>query len=165
MRSKGLSYLVKATFRRKMAKLTGTLIFVTAVLSTPIWAAGQSRPDLVVTDLVLGRRENEVAKVSVTVSNHCTGTESAASFVLLTFKESEASGSKTVYFAGSKVKPLKGGERQILTFDLLGSGKRIEADRHVRAEIDPYNATVEVNEGNNWRTLNPTAAGEVGRCR
>jgi hypothetical protein len=46
-------------------------------------------------------------------------------------------------------------------FDAAASGKQIELTRHVLAEVDPYRKVSEKSESNNWRTLNPSAAGSA----
>jgi hypothetical protein len=132
------------------------LLIVTSALT----AAAQTRGDLVVSRLEAfpdpaGR---VIAKISVTVSNVCRGSHAAASFVLVTFKESDRSGSKAVYFVGSKLKALPGGESQTLNFEPVNSGKEIAVSNYVLAEVDPYRKVAETDELNNWRALNPAGA-------
>ena len=136
------------------------LIAVIVVASAGLAAFGQ-KPDLVVSALAVDADGDGrfAGRVTVTVSNTCRGSDSSASFVLVTFKENAGAGSKAVYFVAGKVRPLKGGDSQTLTFDASASGKQIALDRHVIAEVDPYRKTAEVSETNNWRTLFPEAAG------
>ncbi len=140
-----------------MQKLTAAIVIVSLAMTV----FGQARPDLVVSGLVVNPDATGrfVAKVSVTVSNDCRGSETAASFVMITFRESAKPGSKAIYFVGRRVNALKGGERQTLTFDATTSGKQVALDRHVLAEVDPYGKIAEASENNNWRTINPNAAG------
>jgi hypothetical protein len=141
-----------------IVKLAFLLMVMTA---TTLGVLGQGKPDLIVTALGIGPDSSgqAVGRVSVTVSNPCRATTSDPSFVLVTFKENDQPGSKSIYFVGSKVRPLKGGESQTLMFDAAASGKQIELTRHVLAEVDPYRKVSEKSESNNWRTLNPPAAG------
>ncbi len=136
------------------------------ITSASLTAFGQAKSDLIVSALAVepdpGGRF--IARVSVTVLNACRGVATAQSFVLVTFKEHEHAGAKSIYFVGSKVKTLKGGESQTLMFDTSATGKQIELTRHGVAEVDPYRKVAEVSEDNNWRTLNPGAAG-VSQCR
>ena len=122
---------------------------------------GQAKPDLVVAALAVDADADGrfAGRVTVTVSNICHDSSAGATFVMVTFKENARPGSKQIYFVGSRVKPLKGGETQTLIFDARASGKQIGLDRHVLAEVDPYRKTAEVSETNNWRTLSPEAAG------
>jgi hypothetical protein len=144
-----------------ISKLAMAFLFSTLSLT----AAGQGKPDLIVASLVVEPNTSGYSgRVSVTVTNPCRGSGAPPSFLLVTFKESEQPGAKSIYFVGSKVKALKGGETQTLTFDASASGKQIELTRYVIAEVDPYRKVAEVNEGNNWRTLNPAAAEPPG-CR
>lgn len=140
-----------------MQKLATAIVIVLSAMTV----FGQVRPDLVVSGLVVDPDSSGrfVVKVSVTISNDCRGSEAAASFVMITFKESAEPGSKAIYFVGRRVNPLKGGERQTLTLDATASGKQIGLDRHVHAEVDPYRKIAEASENNNWRTINPNASG------
>ncbi len=141
-----------------ISKFAIVLVITTASLT----ALAQAKPDLIVAGLAFepdpGGRF--VARVSVTVSNACRGAGSAPSFVLVTFRESDKPGSKSIYFVGSKVRALRGGESQTLNFDAAASGKHIELTRHVLAEVDPYKKIAEADEKNNWRTLFPDAGGQ-----
>ena len=100
-----------------------------------------------------------IGKVYVTVANACRGSAARQSFVMVTFKESERAGAKAIYFVGSRVRPLRGGESQTLHFDAIAGGKEVSPSSHVVAEVDPYKKVDEVSEENNWRTLNPAGAG------
>ena len=149
--------------RRKLGVgMIAKLTLVLMITTTTMGVFAQAKPDLVVSGLTVEHDASgqAVARVSVTVSNACRGTSSEPTFVLVTFKESEQPGSKAIYFVGSKVRPLKGGESQTLMFE--ASGKHIELTRHVLAEVDPYRKVGEKSESNNWRTLNPSAAGAAG---
>lgn len=145
-----------------MLKLATAIVIVSSAMT----AFGQVRPDLVVSGLAVDPDPSGrfVAKVSVTVTNDCRGSETAPSFVIITFKESSQPGAKAIYFVGSRVNALKGGERQTLTFDAAASGKQIGLDRHVLAEVDPYRKIAEASENNNWRTINPGSSG-ASQCR
>jgi len=140
-----------------LVKLAIPMVIISAVLSVP----GQIKPDLVVTGLQVDPDASGrfAARVTVTVSNSCRGSATDASFVMVTFKETSRPGSKAIYFVGSRVNPLKGGESQTLIFDAAASGKQIGLDRHVLAEVDPYRKIAEATETNNWRTINPNDAG------
>ncbi len=141
-----------------ISKLSIVLVITTATLSS----LAQVKSDLIVTGLTveLDAGGQFISRVSVKVSNACRGAGSAPSFVLVTFRESDKPGSKAIYFVGSKVKPLRGGESQTLIFDTAASGKYIERTRHVLAEVDPYKKIAEADENNNWRTLFPDAGGQ-----
>ena len=138
------------------------LAFVLMMMTTAATGAlAQAKPDLVVAALVIepDASGRTMGRVSVTVSNPCRGSFSDSSFVLVTFKENDQPGAKSIYFVGSKVRPLKGGDSQLLVFDAAVSTKQIEMSRHVLAEVDPYRKVAERSESNNWRSLNPAAAG------
>ena len=142
-----------------------TVVYIFLLISSVSIASAQVRGDLVVSRLealpdATGR---VIAKVSVTVSNACRGSHAAASFVLVTFKESDRPGSKAVYFVGSKLKALAGGESQTLNFEPTSSGKEILVSNYVIAEVDPYRKVVETDELNNWRSLNPANAPAAGQ--
>ena len=76
---------------------------------------------------------------------------------MVTFKTSEASGSKPLYYVGNSMKALKGGESGTVTLDI--TAKKIGYGRHMLVEVDPYKKVAEASEDNNWRTLFPDAAG------
>ena len=145
-----------------MLKLSALIVTITSAIG----AFGQVRPDLVVSALTANPDPSGqfIVKVTVTVSNVCRGSESETSFVMVTFRENAQPGSKQIYFIGSRIKALKGGTSQTVVFDVAASGKDIELGRHVFAEVDPYRTTAEASESNNWRTINPNAAGDP-QCR
>src|SRR5687768_9101242 len=123
-----------------MVQMFATFI---VIASATVGAIGQVKPDLVVAALAVDADSDGrfAARVTVTVSNICRGSDAGASFVMVTFKENANAGSKAIYFVGSRVKPLKGGDSQTLIFDATASGKQIALDRHVIAEVDPYRKT------------------------
>ena len=138
-----------------------------AIFSMPLTTHAQSKPDLVVSGVHIDPDAGGsfVARVMVTVSNGCRGSDTHVSFVMVTFKENSERGSKAIYFVGSRVNALKGGESQTLTFDAAASGKQIGLDRHILVEVDPYRKIAETSEDNNWRTKNPDAVGGAPQCR
>ena len=131
------------------------------ILALTVALHAQARPDLVITSLGFDPDPSGrlVGKVFVTIANACRGSESGQSFVIVTFKESDRAGAKAIYFVGSRLKPLRGGESQTLQFDAAASGKAVSPSSHVVAEVDPYKKVNEVDEGNNWRTINPASGG------
>ena len=135
-------------------KFLAVLIFVTLPASAVL-----AMPDLIVSGASLTRDKSGwfVERITVTVTNACRQPTAGASYVLVTFKENDQSGAKGIYFVGSTVKALKGGESSIQTFDV--SMKKIPAETFVYIEADPYKKVAEANESNNWRTLFPDAAG------
>ena len=138
-----------------------------AVISTPLTMLGQSKPDLVVSSMHIDPDPGGsfVTRVRVTVLNACRGSGTNASFVMVTFKENSQPGSKAIYFVGSRVNALNGGESQTLTFDAAASGKQIGMDRYVLVEVDPYRKIAEASEDNNWRTKNPDADAGAPQCK
>jgi len=149
-----------------ITKFAAGIVVASATLTT----LGQVKPDLVVAGLTVDPDAlgQFVARVSVTVSNVCRGSEANTSFVIVTFKENSAAASKSIYFVGSRVRPLKGGESQTLTFDAAASAKQIALGSFVLAEVDPYGKTSEASESNNQRTLNPSGGGNASspaQCR
>lgn len=120
-------------------------------------AHAQAKPDLIVSKAVMTQDADGFAdKITVTVTNGCRAA-AGASYVLVSFKTSPETGSKTLYFVSSSVKALKGGESQVRVFDF--NGKKIAHGRHVLVEADPYKKVAEASEDNNWRTLFPDGAG------
>ena len=121
-------------------------------------ARSQVQPDLIVRRVTVTRDVTGlfVNKVTVNVANGCMNSSAAASYVLVTFRETAASGAKAIFYVGNTVKPLKGGESHIQTFDV--SEKKIAVGRHIFAEADPYKKIAEASEDNNWFTVNPYGA-------
>lgn len=119
---------------------------------------GQPKPDLVVSSVAITRDPSGlfVENVSVTVRNICLGSTAPAFFVLLTFKENDGKDAKSLYYVGKTIGPLNGGRNRTQNFDT--KGLRIGAENYLFIDADPYKKIAEVNEDNNWRTLNPEAA-------
>ena len=119
----------------------------------------QAKPDLIISKVAVTKDASGfyVGSITVTVSNGCQGTNAGASYVLVTFKESERSDAKAIYYVGGSVKALKGGQSYTQTFDVAYN--RIGIGRFVYIEADPYKKVAEASEENNWRTLFPDGAG------
>lgn len=135
-----------------------TLAFFAAVTVSGIHAVhAQAKPDLTVSKVETTQdAQGLIEKIMVTVMNGCRAS-AGASYVMVTFKTSEASGSKPLYYVGNSIKALKGGESGSLTLDI--KAKKIALGRHMLVEVDPYKKVAEASEDNNWRTLFPDAAG------
>lgn len=138
-------------------------IVIVAVLASMAVA----KPDLVVSKIVITRDKSGlyVEKVMVTVANGCRE-GAGASYVLVTFKDSERENAKSIYYIGGALRPLKGGESQVQTFHV--SEKKIVFGRYILAEADPYKKIGETSEDNNWRSLFPESPGKSTtqlRCR
>jgi len=126
---------------------------------TPPPVSANAKPDLMVTT---ARLESDasgqfVKRIAVNVTNSCRETSAAASYVLITFKESNQKDAKAIYYIGNTVKALKGGESDTQIFDV--SERKIALGSYVFAEADPYKKVSEASEDNNWRTLFPDGAG------
>lgn len=137
-----------------------TIVVLIGVVFT-VDASAQVQPDLIVKELSITKDGTGqfVDKVTVGVSNACGQSRSGVAYVLVTFKQSSAKDAKPIYYIGNTVRALRGGEIQYQTFDV--SEKKIGGGSYVYAEADPYKKVTEADEGNNWRTLNPTAAGAL----
>ncbi|CAN5330978.1 hypothetical protein BH10ACI2_BH10ACI2_02810 [soil metagenome] len=116
-------------------------------------------PDLIVSGASVRRDASGlfIERISVTVTNACREQAVGGTYVLVTVKEDESLGAKTIYFVGNAVKALRGGESITQTFDV--STKKIAVGTYIYIEADPYKKIAEVNEDNNWRSLFPDAAG------
>lgn len=130
-------------------------------------ARAQARPDLVVSRVSLKKDAKNlfVDKITVTVLNACRGSTAGESYVLVTFKQSNAKDAKAIYYIGNSVKALKGGESFTQTFDV--AEKKIGFGRFVYVEADPYKKVLEANEDNNWRTMFPDDTAKAvsqGQC-
>ncbi|CAN5364292.1 hypothetical protein BH10ACI3_BH10ACI3_04140 [soil metagenome] len=136
-------------------------LFPVLILVTICASAVFAKPDLIVSSASVTRDASGrlVERITITVTNACRNQAAGTSYVLVTFKENERQGAKTIYFVGNTVKALKGGESFIQTFDV--SVKRIPAGNYIYIEVDPYKKVAEANENNNWRSLFPDAAGTV----
>ena len=123
--------------------------------------SAQVQPDLIVKDVSISKDGTGqfVDKITVAVTNECGGTIAGASYVLVTFKQSSASDAKAIYYIGNTVRALRFGETQWHTFDV--SEKKIDAGSYIYVEADPYKKITEADETNNWRSLNPKAAGTL----
>lgn len=143
---------------RKLCRPSVFLILCVLLFAAVVSARSQVQPDLIVRRVSLTRDATGlfVNKVTVHVSNGCMNSTAAASYVLVTFRETAAPGSKAIFYVGNTVKPLKGGESHIQTFDV--SQKKIGVGRHIFAEADPYKKVAEASEDNNWFTVNPYGA-------
>ncbi len=119
----------------------------------------QWRPDLIVSQATLTKDPTGsfVNKIVVAVTNACGKASAGMSYVLITFKQSSSKDAKAVYYIGNTVKPLKGGETSVQTFNI--SGQKIGAGTYIYIEVDPYRKVPEANKDNNWRTINPDDAG------
>lgn len=128
---------------------------------TPPPVSANAKPDLMVTTVRLESDEKRqfVKRIAVNVTNSCRETSAAASYVLITFKESNQKDAKAIYYIGNTVKALKGGESDTQIFDV--SEKKIAYGSYVFVEADPYKKISEASEDNNWRTLFPDGAGTV----
>ena len=137
--------------------------FILIACCTAASAQRPALPDLVISDAYITKDSTGLFadKITVTVKNGCSA-KSPASYVLVTFKVSNAPDAKAIYYIGNTVKPLKGGESFTQIFP-VGS-KKIGAGRFVFVEADPYKKVAETDETNNWRTLNPADAGKPGSC-
>ncbi|MBA2736237.1 MAG: hypothetical protein H0U50_05535 [Pyrinomonadaceae bacterium] len=119
-----------------------------------------AKPDLMVTSVRILESDASwqfVKRIGVNVTNSCRETSAAASYVLITFKESNQKDAKAIYYIGNTVKALKGGESDTQIFDV--SEKKIAVGSYVFVEADPYKKVAEASEDNNWRTLYPMGAG------
>ena len=130
-------------------------------------AQSQVQPDLIVRRVSVTKDPTGqfVNKVTVNVGNGCMNSSAAASYVLVTFKQSSANDAKAIYYIGNTVRALKGGESHIQTFDV--SEKKIGTTKFIFAEADPYKKVLEASEDNNWFTVNPYGNGPhlaQGQC-
>lgn len=146
-------------------------VIVFAFLSAGYLFAGniqaQARPDLVVSQVSIKKDAQKlfVDKITVTVLNACRQSTAGDSYVLITFKQSNAKDAKAIYYIGNSVKALKGGESFTQTFDV--AEKKIGFGRFIHAEADPYKKILEASEDNNWRTMFPDDANKAvsqGQC-
>jgi len=146
----------KSNVTKTYLKLIPTIILLAvSALVVP------AMPDLIVSKagVTSDRSGLFMEKITVTVTNACRNQAAGASHVLVTFKENERAGAKAIYFVGSAVKALRGGESSTQTFDL--STKKIAFSTYVFIEADPYKKVSEASEDNNWRTLFPDVAGTI----
>jgi len=131
------------------------LLSATVVIGSAVSAYSQIQPDLMISRVSYSKDRSGlfVDKVQVLVTNACSNSTAATSYVLLTFKGSAEPDAKAIYYIGNTVKALKGGESYAQTFDVLE--KKIGVGRYIYAEVDPYKKVVEASEDNNWFTVNP----------
>lgn len=141
---------------KQMSKFIFTFVIATVGVS-----AALAKPDLIVSGAEIRGDASGlfVSNITVTITNGCRQSNAGPSYVLITFKQSEHAGAKSIYFVGNTVKALKGGESQSQTFDV--SDKKIGLGRYVYIEADPYKKIVEANEDNNWRSLFPDRSGAL----
>ena len=134
------------------------MLAVAAVGCLAVGAHAQAKPDLVVTRAIIGKDPSGlfVDKITVSVENTCTSARSGTSYVLVTFKASDAPGAKAIYYVGNTVKALAGGEVHSQTFNV--GEKKIGVGRHVIVEADPYKKVAEASEDNNVKTLFPDSS-------
>ncbi|MGI8639909.1 MAG: CARDB domain-containing protein [Pyrinomonadaceae bacterium] len=150
---------------KKISVITFAFLLAGNLFADKILA--QTRPDLVVSQVAIKKDAQNlfVDKITVTVLNACRQSNAGESYVLVTFKQSNAKDAKAIYYIGNTVKALKGGETFVQTFDV--SEKKIGVGRYIYVEADPYRKVTEASEDNNWRTLNPNDAGTFlsqGQC-
>ena len=141
--------------------------WISISVAYPIDSRAQVRPDLVVSRVSLMKDPQGlfVDKITVTVLNACRMSGAGASYVLVTFKESDANDAKAIYYIGNTVKALKGGEVFTQTFDV--AQKKIGFGRFIYVEADPFKKVLEASEDNNWRTMFPDDAAKAvspGQC-
>lgn len=139
------------------------LMSLVVIASSSLAAQGQGKPDLVVAKVnVEDDGQGFIREVSVSVANVCDAT-AAASYVLVSFKESADTSAKTILFVGNPVPSLKGSESFSEKFAITDT--KIDAGMHVVVEVDPYQKVAEANEDNNWWKLNPSSKPPVSTRR
>jgi len=112
--------------------------------------------DLVIYQLSMTTKPNlqgavAISTVDVTVTDMCKATTTVAPFVLVSFFTSQG-GAPVGSLVGNTV-VMTNGQPGHLSLDV--SKYNIPSTSFVKAQVDPYNKTYEVNKTNNTSTLNP----------
>lgn len=131
------------------------LLLAVVVMAGSLSVQGQGKPDLVVAKVdVEDDRQGFIREVTVSVANVCYAT-AAASYILVSFKETADTSAKTILFVGNAVPSLKASESFSDKFPI--TDVKIGVGTHLVVEVDPYQKVAEANEDNNWWKLNPNS--------